>query len=123
MIDAYIGLHRAGFAHSVETWINDELKGGLYFVAVGQAVFGESMFYQATDCSKIALAALVSMCRHFSIDQMDCQQNTTHLASLGAKEMDRSDFLLLVQERVLAPGPDWDFSPAYWNKLTVVNTE
>lgn len=84
MVKVYLAFHRAGFAHSVETWVNDELVGGLYFVAIGQAVFGESMFHRVTDGSKIALVALACMCRHFNIDQIDCQQNTRHLASFGA---------------------------------------
>ena len=89
MVDAYCALHRAGLAHSVETWVDGQLLGGLYCVALGRAVFGESMFSLATDSSKIALAALVCFCRAHGIAMVDCQQNTRHLASLGAAEMPR----------------------------------
>lgn len=117
MIHAYINFHHAGYAHSVETWVDGELVGGLYFVAIGQSVFGESMFHRATNGSKIALAALVSMCRHFGIHQIDCQQNTRHLASLGAREISRLDFLKYVFEFAPNPCPKWEFTPIYWNEI------
>lgn len=117
MVQAYVRLHHAGLAHSVETWVDGQLVGGLYFVAIGQAVFGESMFHHATDASKIALAALVSMCRHFGISQIDCQQNTRHLASLGAAEIPRALFVDRVAMAVVQPEPTWAFSPLYWNCL------
>ncbi|MBU1360015.1 MAG: leucyl/phenylalanyl-tRNA--protein transferase [Gammaproteobacteria bacterium] len=117
MIDAYVELHRAGHAHSVETWIDGELVGGLYCVAIGNAVFGESMFARRTDASKIALAALVSMCRHHDVEMIDCQQNTAHLASLGAHEIARTQFLASVERGSRKPGPAWHFDPVYWNQL------
>ena len=117
MVAAYIGLHRAGFAHSVETWIDGELVGGLYCVAVGRAVFGESMFARRTDASKIALAALVAFCRQHGIPQVDCQQNTGHLATLGAAEMPRQAFLEVVQAQQMAPAPRWTFEPLYWKQV------
>jgi len=117
MVQAYLALHRAGHAHSVETWIDGELAGGLYCVGIGRAVFGESMFARRTDASKIALAALVAFCRGHGIAQIDCQQNTTHLASLGAAEMPRADFLAQVAQAVQMPGPVWEFKPVYWNEL------
>jgi leucyl/phenylalanyl-tRNA---protein transferase len=117
MVDAYIALHQAGFAHSVETWVNDELVGGLYCVNIGGALFGESMFSNATDASKIALAALVCFCREKGIDMIDCQQNTAHLASLGAREMPRRDFVELVKQRVDSPAPAWQFEPKLWYQL------
>lgn len=89
---AYIALHQAGFAHSVETWQAGQLIGGLYCTAIGGAVFGESMFAHQTDASKIALAALIALCRAQGVSLIDCQQNTTHLASLGAREMPREEF-------------------------------
>src|SRR5437868_2634231 len=82
MVRAYEAFHRAGFAHSVETWIDGRLAGGLYCVVIGRAVFGESMFTRRPDASKIALAALCAWCRHNRIAFIDCQQNTRHLASL-----------------------------------------
>lgn len=121
MVDAYIALHKAGFAHSVETWVNGELVGGLYCVNMGSAVFGESMFSHATDASKIALAALVCFCRANSVELIDCQQNTSHLASLGASEMPRSAFVAHVQARVASqesqPMPKWRFEPQLWQQL------
>jgi leucyl/phenylalanyl-tRNA--protein transferase len=117
MVEAYRRLHAAGWAHSVETWINGELVGGLYCVAIGQAVFGESMFSRVPDASKIALAALTAFCRHHDIQMVDCQQNTRHLASLGAREMPRLAFLDQVREVAVLPGPEWRFEPSYWGEL------
>jgi len=117
MIDAYIEFHRAGFAHSIETWINGRLIGGLYCIGIGKAIFGESMFHRATDGSKIALAALVSMCRHHRIPFIDCQQNTPHLASLGAREISRLAFIESLDVHTLKIGPAWEFEPVYWNEL------
>ncbi len=93
MQDAYIELHRLGYAHSVETWRDEKLIGGLYGIAIGRAFFGESMFSNATNASKIALAHL---CAHLSQQDfgiIDCQMETTHLASLGASPIPRTDFI------------------------------
>jgi leucyl/phenylalanyl-tRNA--protein transferase len=117
MIDAYIALHQAGFAHSIETWINGELVGGLYCVSIGNTLFGESMFAHQTDASKIALAALVAFARAQGLTWIDCQQNTKHLASLGAKEMPRSDFLGLVREAPKQVNRAWTFEAAHWTLL------
>lgn len=117
MIHAYIDLHHAGFAHSVETWINNELVGGLYCVSIGNTLFGESMFAKRNDASKIALAALVAFAREQGLKWIDCQQNTKHLASLGAKEMPRSEFLQLVDQTPKHSNLSWAFEPAYWQAL------
>lgn len=117
MMAAYRDLHRAGYAHSVETWVNGRLTGGLYCVALGKAVFGESMFSRATDASKIALAALVAFCRHHAIQQIDCQQNTRHLASLGAREISRTLFTQKVSAGLSQTAPVWQFDPLYWREL------
>lgn len=117
MVRAYEQLHHEGTAHSVETWIDGKLAGGLYCVALGKAVFGESMFAHATDASKIALAALVCMAREHGIPWIDCQQNTRHLASLGAKEMPREMFLAGIQKLRLEPGIPWEFKSVYWSQL------
>lgn len=117
MITAYSQLHKAGFAHSVETWINGTLVGGLYCVALGKSVFGESMFSYSTDASKIALAALVSFCRHHGIRQIDCQQNTRHLASLGAHEISRDLFVTQMATDLVQTAPAWEFDPLYWREL------
>jgi leucyl/phenylalanyl-tRNA---protein transferase len=122
MINAYCALHRAGYAHSVETWVNGELVGGLYCVALGKAVFGESMFSVQTDASKIALAALVCFCRRHGIQMVDCQQNTGHLASLGAQEMARSAFLAHVKISAAQPAPEWRFDDLYWHKILTSDT-
>jgi leucyl/phenylalanyl-tRNA--protein transferase len=123
MVQAYGGLHRAGLAHSVETWIDGRLAGGLYCVALGQAVFGESMFARVTDASKIALAALVAFCRHHGIAMIDCQQNTRHLASLGAHEIPRAAFVRHIEAAQTQAGPRWHFDPLYWRELTMTAAE
>ena len=117
MQTAYRRWHRAGCVHSVEVWRGTALLGGLYCVAIGQAVFGESMFTRETDASKIALAALVALCRVHGITHIDCQQNTHHLASLGAFEVRRDEFAAHVARAVLLPAPPWRFDPLYWRAL------
>ncbi len=117
MISAYRRMHSAGWAHSVETWINGELVGGLYCVAIGHAVFGESMFSRIPDASKIALAGLVAFCRHNGIRMVDCQQNTAHLASLGAREIPRPRFMGHIREASALPGPEWRFDARYWVEI------
>ncbi len=118
MVRAYTAWHRSGFVHSVETWIDDRLVGGLYGVAIGRMFFGESMFAHATDASKIALAALVCLCRARGVVLIDCQQATAHLASLGAREVPRAAF-----ERHLAlacgeaPIADWTYDDSIWAQL------
>lgn len=122
MVRAYTQLHEAGHAHSVETWIDGKLAGGLYCVALGRAVFGESMFTRRPDASKTALAALVCLCRRYGVDMIDCQQNTSHLASLGAMEMARKRFVAHVAQAQLQEGPRWQFDPVYWNELLSART-
>ncbi len=117
MIAAYIQLHHAGFAHSIETWIDGKLIGGLYCVAIGKAVFGESMFAHRTDASKIALAALVTLCKTQGVQLIDCQQNTRHLASLGAYEIPRKDFLATIALATQQESIAWKFTPALWYSL------
>jgi leucyl/phenylalanyl-tRNA--protein transferase len=117
MIAAYQALHLAGHAHSVETWVDGELAGGLYCVSIGKAVFGESMFAHRTDASKLALAALVSFCRAKGVARIDCQQNTGHLASLGAAEMPRARFAAQVKEAIALAPPEWCFDALYWQHL------
>jgi leucyl/phenylalanyl-tRNA---protein transferase len=114
MQDAYAALHRA---HSVETWLDGELVGGLYAVNVGQAVFGESMFSRVPDASKIALAALVAWCRASGVAQIDCQQHTEHLAFMGAQLVPRRQFVRQVSVAAQQAPPDWTFSSLYWQRL------
>lgn len=118
MVQAYTGWHRAGDAHSFECWIDGELAGGLYGVCLGRMFYGESMFAHRTDASKIALAALVCFCRANQIDWIDCQQNTSHLASLGASEVSRQLFLEHVAAQAHQPAPTvWAYDDSLWTEL------
>jgi leucyl/phenylalanyl-tRNA--protein transferase len=111
MIKAYVALHQAGYAHSVECWIGGELAGGLYGVSIGRMFFGESMFTRRSDASKIALVRLVRQLERWSFGMIDCQMSTPHLASLGAHEIGRAEFMRALQELVNYPtrkGP-WRF--------------
>jgi leucyl/phenylalanyl-tRNA--protein transferase len=103
MIEAYVRLHELGYAHSVETWLNGSLTGGLYGVALGHMFYGESMFSRATDASKIAFAHLVWQLRSWGFGMIDCQMKTAHLASLGAREIARADFLRHLHELIECP--------------------
>jgi leucyl/phenylalanyl-tRNA--protein transferase len=122
MVQAYTALHKAGHAHSVETWVDGELVGGLYCVNLGLMVFGESMFAHQTDASKIALSALVAFCRAHGVTMIDCQQNTRHLASLGASEINRPEFVAHLSQNVSKTAPAWQFKPVYWNQLLSTGT-
>ena len=93
MQQAYSELYQQGFAHSVESWLDGELAGGLYGISLGQCFFGESMFSTRNDSSKVALVALVEFSKHVGIKMIDCQMTTAHLLSLGAKEIKRKVFL------------------------------
>ncbi|MBC5767755.1 leucyl/phenylalanyl-tRNA--protein transferase [Ramlibacter albus] len=117
MVRAYQAFHRAGYAHSVETWVEGRLVGGLYCVGIGRAVFGESMFTRQPDASKIALAALVALGRAQGVAMIDCQQNTRHLASLGAREIPRAEFVQHVAAAAALPPAQWRFDPVYWTQL------
>jgi leucyl/phenylalanyl-tRNA--protein transferase len=103
MIEAYLELHRAGHAHSFEVWLADELIGGLYGLAIGQAFFGESMFSRRSDASKIALALLVDIAAMQPYRIIDCQVYTDHLASLGAREIPRAEFRQVLAATLDAP--------------------
>ncbi|MFM9437966.1 leucyl/phenylalanyl-tRNA--protein transferase, partial [Janthinobacterium sp. CG_23.3] len=93
IIAGYTGLHRLGYAHSAELWLDGELVGGAYGVSIGRMFYGESMFARVTDGSKIALAYLVHFLRGHGVAMIDCQQETAHLASLGAAPISRARFL------------------------------
>ena len=111
MIAAYCELHRLGHAHSVETWIDGELAGGLYGIALGRVFYGESMFAWAADASKIALAHLMRRMERGQYGIIDCQMNTAHLARFGAREIPRRDFSRHLAELVNYPQTDdvWHF--------------
>lgn len=115
MVEAYKALHQAGYAHSAETWLDGQLVAGLYFVCIGKAVFGESMFSTLSDGSKMALAALVNVCDQNGIQTIDCQQNTAHLASMGAKEMARQEFLNSIHPALGLQSIDWRTQQVDWD--------
>ncbi len=107
MREVYLQLHEMGFAHSVESWSGGELVGGLYGIALDRMFFGESMFARATDASKVALVALVARLRADGFGLIDCQQETRHLASFGARPIPRRDFTQRLAELIhfpLVPG-------------------
>lgn len=104
---AYTDWHKAGAAHSVEAWVDGRLAGGLYGVCLGRFFFGESMFSLASDASKLALAYLVDFLRMRGIAHIDCQQQTSHLSSLGARPMPRRDFLTLLDAALRHDAPAW----------------
>ncbi|MFQ5487940.1 MAG: leucyl/phenylalanyl-tRNA--protein transferase [Gammaproteobacteria bacterium] len=97
MMAAYCQLHRQGLAHSVETWCDGELAGGLYGVAIGKVFFGESMFHRRRDASKVAFVSLVALLDAWDYGLIDCQVATEHLASLGAREIPRQRFIRLLE--------------------------
>jgi len=110
MIAAYCELHRMGYAHSVETWMDGKLVGGLYGVAIGRMFYGESMFSHASNASKIALAHLARQLERWQFGMIDCQMNTPHLASLGAREITRNEFIVRLQELInCEPVKHWQF--------------
>lgn len=113
MQSAYLALHRAGFAHSVEIWRDDSLVGGLYGVCLGRQFFGESMFSLQTDASKIALVALARHCQQWQINAIDCQMHTPHLASLGARLYERPDFEAMLEACDQTSEADWVFRPEW----------
>ncbi|MDP2246793.1 MAG: leucyl/phenylalanyl-tRNA--protein transferase [Nitrosomonadales bacterium] len=100
MIDAYSELHASGYALSAETWIDDSLVGGIYGVAIGRMFYGESMFHHVTNASKIAFIRLVQHLQNQGFGLIDCQMKTSHLASLGAREIPRKEFLQRVSELI-----------------------
>lgn len=117
MIEAYQALHQEGLAHSVETWIDGELVGGLYCVSIGRTIFGESMFSKRSDASKISLAALIAFAKANNVKMIDCQQNTKHLASVGAREISRDEFLSIVNVQKNIPSMNWQYSVEHWHSL------
>ncbi len=128
MVRAYSRWHREAVqgggsavhsgVHSVETWIDGELAGGLYCISIGGMVFGESMFAHRPDASKFALAALVAFCRVNGLPRIDCQQQTAHLARFGALPQPREDFERHLAESLALPAPPrWVWSADHWSAL------
>ncbi len=104
---AYLAWHRAGVVHSVETWCHGRLVGGLYGISLGGMFFGESMFARHNDASKVALAHLIAYLRHQGTVLIDCQQETAHMASLGAHPIPRAEFCQQLRPALARPGPAW----------------
>ena len=109
MIDAYCELHRLGYAHSVESWREGQLVGGLYGLALGRLFFGESMFAHETDASKVALVQLVALLQRLGVPLIDCQQETAHLAAFAARPIRRDRFAAHLAELIHSVDP-----PSHW---------
>ncbi|MFZ5427146.1 MAG: leucyl/phenylalanyl-tRNA--protein transferase [Thermodesulfobacteriota bacterium] len=121
MIRAYVRLHHAGYAHSVECRLDGRLVGGIYGVAVGRVFFGESMFRLVPQASKVALTHLVWLLRELKYHFMDCQQPTPHVMRFGAREISRREFTTLVEAAAsLAPEKDGWSAPAWWSDRTLL---
>jgi leucyl/phenylalanyl-tRNA--protein transferase len=116
MTTAYVRLHHAGYAHSVETWIDGGLAGGLYGVAIGRAFFGESMFTRQTDASKIAFVHLVRQLERWQFGLVDCQLRTRHLSTLGAREIPRDRFVTELAALVAQPAVPTPWTLLSWDE-------
>jgi len=113
IIQSYVRLHELGFAHSCELWLEDRLVGGLYGVCMGRMFYGESMFARVSDASKIALAFLIEFLKRNQVRMIDCQQVTSHLASLGATPIPRTEFIEHLRSATTRPPIElWDSSRA-----------
>lgn len=110
MLDAYCALHEMGIAHSVEVYYNDQLVGGLYGIALGSCFFGESMFATKSNASKVGFIALVNWLQQHDFSLVDCQVTTSHLQSLGAREIDRQQFIEHLDKLTAQTG-----HPGKWN--------
>ena len=109
IIDAFCEMHRLGYAHSVESWKEGRLVGGLYGIALDRMFFGESMFAHATDASKVALGALVTLLQRRGMPLIDCQQETVHLATFGARPIPRAEVAAHLADLIhsIAPSNPW----------------
>lgn len=103
MMQAYSDLHQRGYAHSIETWQESELVGGLYGISMGRAFFGESMFSLTSDASKVALVALAKQLKSWGFHFIDCQVSSEHLLKLGAKEVRRERFMTMLDDALSCP--------------------
>lgn len=111
--NVYQAWHQAGQAHSIEVWRDGKLAGGLYGVCLGRFFFGESMFSTVSDSSKIALVYLVRLMQRMQIEHIDCQQETRHLATMGAKPVARDVFLTYLEAALRLPTPEWSRGQIY----------
>ncbi|HEC20319.1 MAG TPA: leucyl/phenylalanyl-tRNA--protein transferase [Gammaproteobacteria bacterium] len=112
MKQAYLKLHQQGAAHSAECWLDGKLVGGLYGVSIGRAFFGESMFTQRRDASKVAFVTLVQQLAQWKFGLVDCQIHSQHLKSLGAENIDREEFRELLDIFCEQPEPEWRLEPS-----------
>lgn len=117
MVAAYLSLHRLGLAHSLSLWQSGEMIGGLYCVSLGKMVFGESMFSRQANASKVCLAGLVGLVGSQGASLIDCQQQTRHLASLGAAAIPRAEFESQLRPLVCSPPLDWDPQAVDWHLI------
>lgn len=106
MQQAYTRLHHMGVAHSLEAWLDDQLAGGIYGLALGRMFFGESMYSEARDASKVLLALLCRQLSAWNYALLDCQVSNPHLRQMGARQMRRADFLRVLAANIDAPGVD-----------------
>ncbi|MFZ9315127.1 MAG: leucyl/phenylalanyl-tRNA--protein transferase [Burkholderiaceae bacterium] len=125
ILQGYEALHKQGLAHSIELWQGDILVGGLYLVALGQMIYGESMFSRAPNASKICLAALVHWLTPWSSPEspiaIDCQQETSHLKSMGARPIPRDAFLRCLDQQATKPALPWDLDPPSLNMFMLTH--
>ena len=112
MIEAYINLHELGYAHSVEVWQEEKMVGGLYGIALGKMFFGESMFAKVNNASKFGFISLIKKLKEQAYTLIDCQQETKHLGSLGAKSISRREFLHLLEQN-----ESMKTEPGKWHNL------
>jgi leucyl/phenylalanyl-tRNA--protein transferase len=103
MIKGYTALHKQGFAHSIEAWQDGQIVGGLYGVSLGAVFYGESMYADVPDASKIAFATLLGNLVQWDFQLVDCQSYTDHLASFGAEDWPRDEFLAVLEKALEAP--------------------
>jgi leucyl/phenylalanyl-tRNA--protein transferase len=117
MMEAYIQLHKSGVAHSVETWFDDKLVGGLYGVSLGSAFFGESMFAEKSDASKVAFVFLIQQLQKWEFTLIDCQITTAHLKTFGAHEVSRHKFMTLLESALTVGSKKgkWNFDEKFLN--------
>jgi leucyl/phenylalanyl-tRNA--protein transferase len=115
IIQGYTDLHRLGYAHCVEIWHDGKLIAGAYGVCIGRMFYGESMFTHVANASKIALAYLVHFLKKNGVSMVDCQQETKHLASLGARPISRTEFIRKLRLEIVKPPIE------YWEPATIIN--
>ena len=119
MRQAYLALHRDGYAHSIECYKDKELVGGLYGVSIGRLFFGESMFHAATDASKVAFVALCRLLRQQGCPLVDCQMPNPHIMSLGVETITRSEFMLHLLNNNKLKSNEWINWPSLQGAMCV----